>query len=62
MIKVQYVADIAKTRSMFPWKCNACGISVKDNKTSIRIRFEYDSVWNDIVLCGECRRELYEKI
>ena len=64
MIKVQYMADrnIHIGWIYFPSSCNACGKSIDGDKTSVVVSFEHDSVWNDIVLCGSCRRELYEKI
>lgn len=61
MIKVQYVADHKEWENP-PEKCDACGKSITDDNSAVMVTFEYDSVWNDIVLCSSCRRELYEKI
>ena len=64
MIKVQYVADhhIQAGWIYYPSKCDACGKSIEGDKTSVVVSFAHDSVWNDIVLCSECRQELYKKI
>lgn len=62
MITVQYIADHTEWSNP-PTFCSACGKSVKDDNSAVLVTLEHTGgVWADIVLCDDCRRELFEKI
>jgi len=58
MIKIQYISGLQGT--LF---CNACGKPWQYDKKMVQIHFQDGNGFGVlVVLCDDCRRELYEKI
>ena len=61
MIKTWYVADL-KGESRY-CSCNSCGKPSTEDPKMIRVLlYQYLNIGTVFHLCGECRRELHEKI
>ncbi len=60
MIDVFYIADHEWINP--PSRCDGCGKPVQYDDNAVMLTIKHDSQSRDIVLCRECRRELFEKI
>lgn len=57
---IQYVSELPIKRLC---KCDACGKSLEHDAESVRVQFvSSDFYVKQLMLCGKCRTELYERI